>query len=110
MYLIPDADLAILDKGEGGYTRIRQPLVRDVGPMDAWVYIAKEASDDAALRPYSWYERFVVDGARLHGLPADYIALLEGIVATEDEDPERDREKRTLMCDGESVMPDLLPR
>ena len=27
--------------------------------------------------PYAWYKRLVIEGAREHGLPADYVAMLE---------------------------------
>ena len=68
------------------------------------MYIAKKPSDDAALVPYSWYKRFVVDGARSHELPADYSATLETTAAADDENHHRDRQKRALTCDDENVM------
>ena len=36
-------------------------------------------SQEVGLRPYSWYKRFLVEGARSHGLPADYITMLEAL-------------------------------
>jgi cation transport regulator ChaC len=54
LYSIPDAELPILSRGEGGYTPIQRSVVRDAGPVDAWVYVATQASANAALRPYSW--------------------------------------------------------
>lgn len=101
LYSIPDAELAILNRGEGGYTPIQHPVARDAGPVDAWVYVATRPSDDATLRPYSWYKRFVVEGARSHGLPQDYIKVLEAFEDLDDESPERDREKRLLTCEVE---------
>jgi hypothetical protein len=50
------------------------------------------------LRPYSWYKRFVVEGARQHGLPADYIAGIEALPAAEDPDQNRDVENRATPC------------
>jgi AIG2-like family len=62
------------------------------------LYVADAASIDDALRPYTWYKRFVVDGARQHALPNEYI---EGVAASpevEDADRERDRRQRSIAC------------
>ena len=102
LYTIPDGDLDKLDKGEGGYRRVRLSLrLTDNTNTDAWVYIAKKPNDDPALRPYTWYKRFLVEGAREHALPADYIANLENIIAVQDANEERDRQKRTLACQAQ---------
>jgi hypothetical protein len=61
---------------------------------DAWVYVAKKPKDDPALRPYTWYKRFLVEGAREHSLPEGYIAELDRIDAVAGTDECRDREKR----------------
>jgi gamma-glutamylcyclotransferase len=100
LYTVSTADLAILDDGEGrGYRRTRL-CVRTVdgGVIDAWVYVATQPRDDPTLRPYEWYRRFLVEGAREHSLPPEYIVELERIDATEDTNHERDREKRALVC------------
>jgi hypothetical protein len=99
LYTIPDADLQVLDKGEAGYKRIPKQVVGSAGPVEAWVYVAKTPSNDRSLRPYSWYKCFLVEGARSHGLPPDYIARLEAIEAVEDQDLERGRRKQRLICD-----------
>jgi len=108
LYAIPDAELPILSRGEGGYMPIQRSVVRDAGPVDAWVYVATQPSADAALRPYSWYKRFVVEGARSHGLPPDYVEALEAFESVEDKNHARDREKRLLKCEVEISMADLL--
>jgi len=69
---------------------------------DAWVYVAKKPKDDPALRPYTWYKRFLVEGAREHSLPENYIAELERIDAVADKDERRDRTQRALACHVES--------
>jgi hypothetical protein len=80
LYAIPDHELTVLDDGEGpGYRRIRLRVESSAGPIDAWVHVATKPSNDRSLRPYSWYKRFIVEGARAHGLPADYIAKLDAI-------------------------------
>jgi len=103
LYAVPDGDLDKLDKGEGGYRRVRLSLrLVDNTSTGAWVYVAKKPKDDPALRPYTWYKRFLVEGAREHSLPEDYIAELDRIAAVADTDERRDREKRALACHAES--------
>lgn len=98
-YFIPDTDLDVLDEGEVGYHRVQLPVTTPDGEQDeAWVYLASCPSDDVQLRPYTWYKRFLVEGAREHSLPADYIAMLESIDAMQDADQRRDRRNRTLEC------------
>ena len=97
LYTIPDTDLDKLDRGEGGYKRVRLTVrPPNGGNIDAWVYVAKKPTDDPELRPYTWYKRFLIEGAREHSLPDDYIAELERIDALQDADLGRDRAKRAL--------------
>jgi gamma-glutamylcyclotransferase len=102
-YSIPEVELEILDKGEGpGYHREQHRVVLADGAFaDAWVYVAKDPSDDVGLRPFSWYVRFIVEGAREHGLPAYYIEELERIAPVQDTDAKRDRQKRAFTCEAE---------
>ena len=100
LYVIPNADIRTLDDGEGsGYRRIRLPVrTRDDGDTEAWVYVASRPDDDPALRPYTWYKRFLVEGAREHFLPPEYIADLERIEAAQDTNEQRESKKRALAC------------
>jgi gamma-glutamylcyclotransferase len=99
LYTIPDADIQTLDDGENGYCRRELPVKRsDGGVTEAWVYLASEPSNNPALRPYAWYKRFLVEGAREHALLPAYIAELEQIAAAQDPKPERDRKMRAIVC------------
>ncbi|HXG70824.1 MAG TPA: gamma-glutamylcyclotransferase family protein [Gemmatimonadaceae bacterium] len=99
LYSIPDADLPTLDVGEGrGYARHRRSVRTAQEDVEAWVYEAVHPSRDPALRPYSWYTRFLVEGAKEHNLPADYVRALEGVEAAEDLNAHRDTQKRLLVC------------
>lgn len=107
LYGIPASDLSILDKGEGGYHRIRLSVrpTNDAN-VQAWVYVAKSPDDSPNLRPYAWYKRFLVEGAQEHSLPVEYVADLARIEAVEDPDEERDAAKRALTCsDGDAPSP-----
>lgn len=84
LYTIPDGDLHTLDEGEGGYHREQLSVgLPDNTNTDAWVYIATRPTHDAGLRPYTWYKRFLVEGAREHSLPPEYIAELKRIEAVQ---------------------------
>jgi gamma-glutamylcyclotransferase len=102
LYTISDADKKKLDEGEGGYQPLKLPLrLEHNRTTEAWVYVARKSRKDPSLRPFTWYKRFLVEGAREHSLPQNYIAELERIEAVEDSDKERDREKRALACRAE---------
>jgi gamma-glutamylcyclotransferase (GGCT)/AIG2-like uncharacterized protein YtfP len=102
LYSIPDADLTVLDQGEVGYQRVKLSVTTPDGEKhDAWVYIASRPSNAAGLRPFTWYTRFLVEGAREHALPPDYIATLENIETVQDANEGRDRRKRALSCNTE---------
>jgi hypothetical protein len=99
LYSIPEDELPALDTGEGdGYRRVQLPVESSAGPVDAWAHVATKPSNDPSLRPYGWYKRFIVEGARSHGLPADYIAKLEAIDAVDDPDLAWDQNRRSLTC------------
>jgi gamma-glutamylcyclotransferase len=98
VYAISQEELQLLDDGEKGYSRVILPVRINGAAVDAWIYIAADTDNDPALRPYSWYKRFLVEGAGHHSLPADYVAKLERIDAFQDKNVKRDREMRAIVC------------
>jgi hypothetical protein len=87
--------------GEAGYERLSLPVrTADNAEAQAWVYIASQPNN-SGLRPYSWYKRFIVEGAKEHALPPEYIATLENIDAVQDTNQARDRRKHALRCQAE---------
>ncbi len=90
LYTLDVAEKPALDEAEAlgiGYTEIRADIVTSDENIAAWLYVAIDI--DASLIPYDWYKAFVVEGAREHALPQDYIAVLEAIVAKPDADVAR---------------------
>lgn len=53
------------------------------------MYVAEASHTDPKLLAYTWYKRYVVEGAREHGLPEGYIAQLEAVPAIDDLDAHR---------------------
>jgi hypothetical protein len=102
IFNINDGEKQALDRAEGlraGYNE-KTAAVFDESERGHPVilYIADPAYIDTTLRPYSWYKRFVVDGAGQHALPNDYVALIAAMPDIEDPDRERDRRKRSIAC------------
>ena len=57
------------------------------GPLRVWTYYATNI--DPELKPYHWYKRQTVEGARENGLPEDYIKKIEDFESIQDMDEER---------------------
>jgi hypothetical protein len=78
LFEIANDDKAALDRAEGlghGYSDEEIEVIREDGEIvRCRAYIASPEAIDASLRPTAEYKQFVVDGAREHGLPEDYIA------------------------------------
>jgi len=99
LYEVDAQDLERLDAGEKGYRRRRAGVfLRNGRSARVWIYVSARNQRDESLHPYTWYKRFLVEGAKEHRLPKSYVAALEGIVAKQDPNLERDRRKRNLTC------------
>lgn len=89
-FLIRRAELKHLDRVEElgtGYYACNVPIQLAGRRRLARTYRA--IPTDAALKPLDWYKRFVVSGAREHGLPEQYIARLARTPAITDADSSR---------------------
>ena len=74
-YLLTDEQLGALDEIEGdGYRRDTVTVEAADRTLDATTYLAR--SIDPTLPVEAWYRRFVLDGARSHGLPPTYLETL----------------------------------
>jgi len=94
IYAIRRAELPILDRIEGGYSRVLHRLPLDVtdvtevvgecagertGPrmVSAWSYHGRPETITEGLQPYDWYLAHVLRGARFHAFPGDCLRRLE---------------------------------
>jgi hypothetical protein len=88
IFEIDPAEKGLLDLVEGlghGYTSTEITVIDSNGTGHrSFLYMAQESHINPDLNPYSWYKRFVVDGARQHGLPADYVRQIECFESIED--------------------------
>lgn len=59
------------------------------GSLRANIYVARPETIDPALKPYSWYLRYVLLGAMEHNLPEEYLHHLKRVEAALDRNRER---------------------
>lgn len=112
LYEIPASDRYLLDKAESlgfGNQEITLkvfPVTNEIGHLVpsypdlgvfAFAYIAHKDNIFEDLVPFTWYKELVINGARAHGLPADYIHHLEQFAAVQDPNVQRaNKQKRYL--------------
>lgn len=85
LYELEDKKLPKLHAIEGpGYEFVKQDVETANGPVQAGLYRAHNAWLDDALAPFTWYQAYVVAGAKENGLPGDYINYLENLFARQD--------------------------
>ena len=92
VYELSESDKPVLDTYEFlgvGYDSetVRVHMAED--SICASIYVARSEAIDPALKPYSWYLRFVLLGAIEHNLPAEYLRLLDSVEAELDADRQR---------------------
>ena len=75
-----------LDGHEQGYARADVRVHTEEGDeISALTYVATTLTDEPVA--FDWYKRLIVEGAREHGLPGDWVAALERL--PEKPDPRR---------------------
>ncbi|MEM9302617.1 MAG: gamma-glutamylcyclotransferase family protein [Pseudomonadota bacterium] len=95
IYRVTMAEIAMLDRIEGGYERVELTVLRADGPaLRAWSYRARYV--DPELRPYGWYHHHVLAGAQAAGLPQSHIERIAGQPTWRDPDRERARRERAI--------------
>ena len=86
-----------LDRFEGlgaEYLEAEVVVATAQGDIACHVYRAHPLRVDDSLLPFDWYHRFVLHGARSHGLPEDYVTALARTPVRVD--PDRTRAERAL--------------
>jgi len=78
VYALEPTDWARLDARERDYSRIEIEIVQGDQRALAQTYRSDLLTDAVAS---AWYKRLIVDGARAHGLPAQWCAWLDGLPA-----------------------------
>lgn len=89
VYRIDTADKLTLDRIEGVGHGYRVEWLIDPVLGECYFYRAEQAALDEALLPFDWYHAYVLAGARYHGLPADYLAVIAALATRVDHNVER---------------------
>ena len=102
LFSFDPAERAKLDKAEGvgnGYEHAVVTVINDKGRRrKVLTYLATPDYIDDSLKPFSWYQDFVLEGGREHGLPPEYIAeYIQSVKAIEDPDTTRDKKRRSTL-------------
>ena len=96
IFNISAADKSTLDELEGrgkGYEEKLVNIRQENGEMIlATTYFATKI--DTSLKPYTWYKKHVIEGAKEANLPSSYIKNIESVEA--DEDPDKKREAKEI--------------
>jgi hypothetical protein len=102
IFNIQSSQKSLLDRAEGlgaGYAEESVVVVDEKGNQQrVFMYVADQSAIADRRRPYSWYKRFVIQGAKQHGLPPEYVASLDAVVAVGDPDADRDHENHQVTC------------
>jgi hypothetical protein len=77
LWEISPPDLAHLDRHEGGYARLAVTVDSDAGAVAATTYASTLRGAQPGLE--RGYKDFVLEGAREHDLPPEWVALLESL-------------------------------
>jgi gamma-glutamylcyclotransferase (GGCT)/AIG2-like uncharacterized protein YtfP len=82
----------LLDAAENlgkGYELVHHQVQVQADNHQVFLYVAPPDYIDDSLLPYSWYRDLVVQGARAHGLPGDYIEAFLEVPSNLDPDVDR---------------------
>ncbi len=95
LFAIAQSEETALDEAEGLHKGYEKKIVAvvdaDGNVEEAFTYYA--TCMDVSLRPYTWYKKHVLAGAREAALPDDYIEKIEAVVAKDDFDKEREQKE-----------------
>ena len=94
-----------LDACELGYDTQQIDVINERETIAASIYVAQRDVIDPSLRPFCWYHRLVIHGAREHALPSDYIRDLQALAPLAD--PDTERKSRHMRILGASSPTDL---
>lgn len=95
LYEFDSSDKQKLDSAEGkgyGYNEKHVSFELNDKAYTPFTYVADHEHLDSSLAPYEWYKQFVVEGAKYHSMPDEYVACLEGVAAIPDPNVERNKE------------------
>ena len=101
LYEMDRDEKPILDEIEGsGHDYIDKPVVvhNGEGAINAFTYYPTKMNQ--SLKPYDWYQAFVVAGAVENGFPDHYVEYLRSVESMVDPDAERSQKNFAILRGG----------
>lgn len=96
---VPASSWDSLVRSEGGYREVDIEVAAPAaGKVACKTFIAKPERIQPGLKPYRWYKRYIVEGARAHNLPTEYVTRLDAFEPSEDPDPSREAKHAAVGC------------
>jgi cation transport regulator ChaC len=86
IYRIAQPRLALLDRFETGYERVDVEVHTAAGVARRASTYRSDRIIDAPV-PFDWYRELILEGAREHGLPEEYLKVLEALPSRHDGGP-----------------------
>lgn len=101
IYKFPVSEKPALDTVEGlgkGYDQTQYRVTVAEETLNVFTYVAASTHIVGELLPYDWYKSMVVEGARYHDFPEDYIRKLDSVPSQPDPDCQRRNESETIVA------------
>jgi hypothetical protein len=98
VFAMTNTDKWVLSGYECDYDEQEVVVIGENEVHAAIIYVARAEAVDPTLEPFCWYHRFVLQGARQHQLPDEYIEALQGVPSIPD--PDRERHERNVRLIG----------
>jgi len=100
LYRLNPTAKKVLDSFEGkgyGYIDNQITLYHQGKAYTCFTYVAQHAYIVDDLKPYHWYKKLVVLGAKYLQFPASYVSSIESVESVEDPDMQRRKDQETLI-------------
>ena len=80
-----------------GYEETIVPVETDAGQISAYTFFAQRKYIQKDLAPFAWYLALVLEGARYHSFPDDYVERIKAVQSVVDQDAGRADENWRLV-------------
>ena len=101
VYSLTRAQRDLLDDFEGpGYASRNVSVNVGASVLTAYAYVARSEHVETDLQPFGWYKAIVLAGARVHALPAHYVARIAAEASLPDPDADRDSHHLAMLDGG----------
>ncbi len=92
LFSITDSDWPTLQRFEGvgaGYAESWVSVSTTAGVVLACVFLAQPEYIEPSLSPYEWYKTLVLEGARFHAFPDEYLNAIKTVISIPDPNTNR---------------------